>query len=80
MSAKKKAKVAEYTVVIHEEGGDYWVEVPSLPGCTTTGDTITEALVNAQEAIASHLLALKEDGQKIPVESKLVIRKVKVAA
>lgn len=77
---KKKARVAEYTVVVHEEGGSYWVEVPALPGCTTTGDTVHEALKNAQEAIESHIIALREDGQVVPTENnKMVIGKVKVA-
>ena len=70
----------EYTVVLHpaEEGG-YWVEVPALPGCVSQGETEPEALARIREAIESHLEALQEDGQQIPSEGALVIRKVEVA-
>lgn len=39
-------------VVVHtaEEGG-YWVEVPSIPGCATEGDTFEELLGNLYEAV-----------------------------
>jgi len=34
-------------VVVHEaEEGGYWAEVPSLPGCTTQGETFEELLAN----------------------------------
>ena len=38
--------------VIHkaEEGG-YWAEVPSLPGCVTQGETLSEIEANLREAI-----------------------------
>ena len=37
--------------IIHEEGGGYWAEVPSLPGCFTQGDTLDETVSNLWEAI-----------------------------
>ena len=37
-----------------DEGG-YTVYVPSLPGCTSEGDTIEEALANIREAIEVYL-------------------------
>lgn len=39
-------------VIIHkaEEGG-YWAEVPSIPGCSTQGDTWEELLKNIYEAV-----------------------------
>ena len=38
--------------VIHkaEEGG-FWAEVPSLPGCSTQGETIEELTENLRDAI-----------------------------
>lgn len=69
----------EYTVILHSTGeGGYWVEVPSLPGCYSQGDTVEQALVNVREAIETHLVALKEDSQEIPQEENLMIGKVKV--
>jgi len=62
----------KYAVVIHhaEEGG-YWAEVPSLPGCFAQGETVEETLADMQEAIQSHLGALKRDGQTIPIDDVL---------
>lgn len=49
-----------------EDGGGYTVTVPALPGCVTEGDTIQEAIENAQEAIVGYLEALKLQGQPLP--------------
>lgn len=43
-----------YTLLLipdSEEGG-YTVRVPALPGLTTEGDTLEEAIANARDAIA----------------------------
>jgi len=56
-------------VIVHraEEGG-YWVEVPSLPGCFSQGDTKAEALENIKEAIALHIEDLIAAGEDVPDE------------
>lgn len=70
----------EYTVVLHEaEEGGYWVEVPSLPGCFSQGETVDEALKSAGRAIESHIEALKEDGQAVPEDRGFLLGRVKVA-
>jgi predicted RNase H-like HicB family nuclease len=71
----------QYTVIVHnaEEGG-YWVEVPSLPGCFSQGETIDGAMNNVREAIELHIQGLKDDGQEIPKEEDLVIGRVDVRA
>jgi len=70
----------EYTVILHQaEEGGYWVEVPALSGCFSQGETVEEALENVREAIESHLLALKEDGQEIPKEGGILLGRVEVA-
>ena len=39
-------------VIVHEaEEGGYWAEVPSIPGCTTQGETFHELLSNICEAV-----------------------------
>jgi len=38
-------------VLIPDETGGYTVEVPSLPGCISEGDTLDDALTNIKEAI-----------------------------
>ena len=53
-----------FTVVIHEdEGGGYWGEVPSLPGCYSQGASVDELLKNLREAIEGVLDVMKEDGR-----------------
>ena len=70
----------EYTVIIHQaEEGGYWAEVPVLPGCYSQGETMDEAMRNIKEAIESHLGALRDDKQEIPIEDELVIGRVKIA-
>ena len=50
-----------------EEG--YWVvECPSLPGCISQGKTKEEAVQNIREAIEGYVLALEQDGLKVPPE------------
>jgi predicted RNase H-like HicB family nuclease len=50
----------------NEDGGGYTVTVPALPGCITEGDTVEEAMENAQEAISGYLEALKLQGKPLP--------------
>ena len=63
--------MARYTVVIDPEpdGSAHNVSVPALPGCYTWGETIEEALRMAREAIASHIAALTDLGEPVPVET-----------
>jgi len=58
-----------YTVVLlpAEERG-YTVVVPALPGCVTEGDSLTEALLMAEDAIGGYLAVLADDGDPLPVE------------
>lgn len=71
----------QYVVLIHpaEEGG-YWAEIPLLEGCYAQAETIEDLLVEAREAIGSHLAALRADGQPIPTETQVIIATVKVEA
>lgn len=56
-------------VVIHpDEDGGYWVEVPSLPGCISEGDTVKEALENIKDAIQGYIASLQKHGEPIPDE------------
>lgn len=59
-----------YTVVLEfdQDANAYSVVVPALPGCTSMGDTVDQALANAKEAIAGHVASLEELGQPIPEE------------
>lgn len=49
----------------------YGVAVPDRPGCFSAGDSLDEAIVNAQQAILLHIEALLDKGQPIPKASTL---------
>lgn len=49
----------------------YGVVVPDLPGCFSAGDTLDDALTNAQEAILLHLEGLLDEGQPVPEPSDI---------
>lgn len=71
--------MTEYTIIIHpaEEGG-YWVEVPTLPGCFSQGESIEEAMKNVKEAIELHIEDLMEEHESIPIENDLIIGRIQV--
>lgn len=71
----------EYVVVIHQaEEGGYWAEVPALDGCFAQGETVEETLTDVRGAIASHLGALREDGQSAPNDGDILIATVTLTA
>ena len=71
----------EYAIVIHEaQEGGYWVEVPALDGCFAQGETVDEAMADARSAIASHLGALRDDGQPLPASGAVILATVAVPA
>ena len=60
-------------VVFHEaEEGGYWVEIPSMPGCVSEGDTLDEARKNIVEAAECWLMAT--------LDMELYIRRLTPAA
>ena len=67
MQKEKKYEVMvkgkKYSVILHSdtEDGGYWIECPSLPGCSSQGDTIEEALEMIKDAIKGHLEVITEE-------------------
>lgn len=56
-----------YTVVIEpDEDGVLIVTCPALPGCSSYGHTVDEAVENIREAIALTIEVLRERGEPIP--------------
>ncbi|MEO8611911.1 MAG: type II toxin-antitoxin system HicB family antitoxin [Chloroflexota bacterium] len=53
-------------ILIPDETGGYVVEVPSLPGCYSQGETEEEALANISEAIELHIEDMLAQGEEIP--------------
>jgi predicted RNase H-like HicB family nuclease len=57
-------------VVLYPGEDGYWVvEVPSLPGCISQGETREEALANIREAIEAYVEALEQDDLPVPDEN-----------
>ncbi len=58
-SRSRKARVQDFTVVFElaEEGG-YIAHVPSLPGCSTQGETLEQAKKNAKDAIEGYVVVM----------------------
>jgi predicted RNase H-like HicB family nuclease len=53
-------------ILIPDETGGYVVEVPSLPGCYSQGETAAEALANIKEAIELHIEDMQAAGEEVP--------------
>ena len=54
-------------ILIYPGEDGYWVaECPSLPGCVSQGTTREDAVRNIKEAIEGYVLALQEDGIRVP--------------
>lgn len=59
-----------YPAVFHSEiNGGYSVDFPNLLGCVTEGDTLSEAIDMAEDALGIYLYSLKKDGEPYPEPS-----------
>lgn len=68
METRLRLTVAHYVAIIEDAGPDHAVGVwfPDLPGCTSAGDDIDEALRNAPEALELYAESLEGDGKRLP--------------
>lgn len=53
-----------------EPEGGFTVLVPSLPGCISYGETLSEAKIMAKEAIELYLESLSEHNEFIPNDNE----------
>ena len=53
------------------EATAFGIVVPDLPGCFSAGDTLDEAMANAEEAVAAWIDATLDSGGAVPVPSSL---------
>ena len=58
-----------YTVVLVPDSSGYVAYVPTIPGCTTQGDSIEEALAMAQDAATALLASRAAHGEWLPEEA-----------
>lgn len=60
-----------YPAIFHQEDNAYWVEFPDLPGCQSFGNTLSETMEEAQEALAAYVLTLLEQGKPLAPPSDI---------
>jgi antitoxin HicB len=65
--------ITRHVVVHPDEDGGYWVEVPSLPGCISQGETKEEALENIKDAIEGYIASLQKHGDPIPEDNVVAV-------
>ena len=65
MITASQTSIGRKVLLYQDEDGIFIVEVPSLPGCFSQGETRDEALENIKEAISLHLEVLAERGEPI---------------
>jgi predicted RNase H-like HicB family nuclease len=58
-----------YPAVFYEGEGGYAVEVPDLPGCTSGGASLAEAIIMGTDAASGWVLTELEDGKPVPPAS-----------
>lgn len=58
--------MARYVAIVEGTPGAFGVVVPDLPGCTSGGSTLDNALRNAVEAVTLWVEDARADGEKIP--------------
>jgi predicted RNase H-like HicB family nuclease len=64
--------ICHYPAIIEGDAETgYSVFFPDIQGCTSGGDTLQEAALNAEEALAGHLALMAEAGQQVPAPSRL---------
>ena len=62
------------TVILEpEQDGGYSVHCPALPGCSSQGDSLKEALENIKEAILGVLKVRQEEAMFIPRETPEIV-------
>ena len=64
--------VRHYPAIIEGDAKTgYSVFFPDLPGCTSGGETLQAAALNAGEALAGHVTLMLEAGERLPEPSVL---------
>lgn len=60
-----------YPMIAHCDDDGFWAEFPDLPGCLTEGNTETELLKNAKEALQGFLEVLLSEKDVLPQPTSL---------
>ncbi len=64
-------KIYYPALVDKDAESDFGVSFPDFPGCVSAGESLEEAVLGAQEALAGHVALMLTDGDKLPAPSSL---------
>ncbi len=56
-------------LLAEEEGGGYLIAFPDLPGCMADGETIEDAITQAQDALEAYIKSCIANGDPVPPPS-----------
>lgn len=65
--------VIYYPAIFERVDDGFSVYFPDLNGCTSAGDSVEDATVNAEQALALHLSGMAEDGDPIPAATPIEV-------
>ncbi len=60
-----------YAAIVERAADGFGVFFPDLPGCTSAGATVQDAVRHAEEALQAHTDLAAEHGEAIPEPSEL---------
>lgn len=60
-----------FPAIVDRSHETFGVTFPDFPGCSSSGSTMDEALLSAEEALALHINGMIEDGDAIPSPTPL---------
>ena len=63
--------MSRYPAFVDGEAGAYGVTFPDLPGIAAMGETMDEALINAEEALRDYVTETERDGAPVTAASPL---------
>ena len=63
--------MSHYPAFVDGEAGAYGVTFPDLPGIVAMGETVEDALANAQEALRDYVTETGRDGSQVAEASPM---------
>ncbi len=64
-------KIYYPALIDKDEDSDFGVSFPDFPGCVSAGETMEDAVLGAQEALAGHIALILADGETLPKPAAL---------
>jgi predicted RNase H-like HicB family nuclease len=61
-------RMMELKVNVHLEDGSYWADVPELPGCFASGDSLDELVDSLREGIDLYLSDDQSAGTRVSTQ------------